>query len=365
MNQSIPDNLDRLSAACQANIDLSFSFLEKHLAFLRGEKREADDTYRGVTPYEVIYSLDTLRLLKFPVHQPARAEPPILLVPSMINRSYVMDLMKGSSLVEALSQAGFSVYLLDWGTPGPQHDHLSFAFYVDDLISRCCDEVGDDTGHEKVALLGYCMAGTMSLIHTALHPERISHLSLLASPVSFHDDGTLSLWAGPAGFPVDPLMDTMRHMDPLMLQASFLLMKPMSYYQKLKGAYESCLNPKSFDSFVHLERWVNDNVGVPGTAYREYVKLCYHDNDLLKGRFHLGDRVVDLKDITCPILNIMATKDHIVPIESSRILSKLVGIPVRNLEVDAGHIGVIMGRKAREMFQTVIDFHSGEAPKLS
>lgn len=357
MNQSILENLDRLGNVYRSNVEFFFNHQEKSFSFFKGEPFK-EDHYKGISEFEVIYSLNGIRVFRFITPRKKTGLPPIFLVPSLINRSYIMDLMDENSLVQALTRAGYPVYLIDWGVFGPQHDHLPFSFFVDDMISRATDEILADTKSDKVALLGYCMAGTMVLMHTALHPDRVSHLTLLASPVQFHDDGILSKWAQPEIFPIEDLMDTMDHMDATMLQSSFLMMKPLSYFQKIKSAYEGCLNPRFFNGFVHLESWVNDNTSVSGTAYKEYVKLCYHEDAVVEGIFSVSGKTVDLRDISCPILNIMALKDHIVPPESSRIIDKLVSVPVTDIEIDAGHIGVIMGRKAQKMYESVISFHS-------
>ena len=80
----------------------------------------------GATPHSVVWTENKWRLLRFgPLHSgPAipRYATPILLVPSLINRWYVLDLRPRASLVEALVGAGFDVWLLDWGTPEPEDD---------------------------------------------------------------------------------------------------------------------------------------------------------------------------------------------------------------------------------------------------
>jgi len=219
------------------------------------------------------------------------------------------------------------------------------------------DAVLRDAKATTLGMLGYCMGGTMALIHAALHPKRIDRLTLLAAPINFHDDGVLSQWARKESFPVDRVVEVLGQMDKMMLQTSFQWLKPLSQLQKLKNLYEGAANPKMVSSFVHLESWLNDNVCVPGQAYREYVTTCYHDNALVNGTLKVNDRPVSLTQVTCPMLNVMAKKDHIVPVESSRIVSTLVSGPVTEVLIDAGHIGVAMGSKAREMFTQVAGFH--------
>lgn len=370
----ISEKVQRLQHLFFDNLQSAVSLTERNIAgMLETEHRTNDDTYRGVTPVDEIFRFDSLRVYRYRGTTPTDGKTPLLLIPSMINKAYVMDLMPGSSLAAALREAGLPVYLLDWGTPGPQHDHLPFSFFIDDLITMACDAVVRDAtchqasdsscrknGCHKVSLLGYCMGGTMSLLHAALHPDRVARLTMLAAPVNFHDEGVLSQWARREVFDVDAISDTVGAMDPMMLQASFVLMKPLSSFQKYKGLYDSCADPRAATSFEHLERWVNDNVAVPREAYRQYVKMTYHENALINRTINLGGRPVDLKVPQMPILNVMARKDHIVPLASSQKLSDLVTAPVTDVVIDAGHIGVTMGRKAKEMFAAVAKFHNLE-----
>ncbi|HNW35900.1 MAG TPA: hypothetical protein PKM25_13260, partial [Candidatus Ozemobacteraceae bacterium] len=130
-----------------------------------------------------------------------------------------------------------------------------------------------------------------------------------------------------------------------------------SGYQKWKNVFENSLDAKAAESIVALESWLNDNVNVPGEAYRGYVKLCYHDNAIRNRRFEFDGVQIDLENLSIPMMNVMASKDHIVPIESSRCLSQLVAGTVTDIVIEAGHIGVVMGRKARGMFDAVAQFH--------
>jgi polyhydroxyalkanoate synthase len=359
MTQQIQESYSRLTEAFGSNIDLSLKLFDSNLKSLLSPTNRPAEHYKGITPFETLYQFDEMRVLKFKGRQPLEHQTPLLLVPSMINRSYVMDLMENNSLVADMVAQGIPTYMIDWGNPGTHHDHLPFSFFFDDLISSAIRAIREDTGFGKVGLLGYCMAGTMSLFYAALHPDKIDRLTLLASPVNFHDEGTLSKWATPEVFDVERLVNTIGHADALMLQTSFLFVKPLAYYQKLKSVYETSSDPKMYQSFVRLETWVNDNTNVPGRAYAEYVKLCYHDNAVIQGSFALPDRTIDLKNVTCPVMNVVATKDHIVPIESSRIVAKLITGPITEVPVEAGHIGVVMGRKARKMFESVANFHKG------
>src|SRR5690242_18813538 len=81
--------------------------------------------------------------------------PPVLLVPSLINRWYVLDLREGASLAAALVAGGLDVFCLDWGIPGDEDRHLEWDELVA-RIGRAIRAVRRATGARKVSLLGYC-----------------------------------------------------------------------------------------------------------------------------------------------------------------------------------------------------------------
>src|SRR5262245_11570944 len=75
----------------------------------------------GATPADVVHHENKWRLLRYrPRPEGLAFRSPLLLVPSLINRHYVMDLVPGKSLCEYLVAEGHDVYMIDWGTPGDE-----------------------------------------------------------------------------------------------------------------------------------------------------------------------------------------------------------------------------------------------------
>ncbi len=120
-----------------------------------------------------------------------------------------------------------------------------------------------------------------------------------------------------------------------------LIEKPLSLWERLD-------DDRFVDEFLTMETWLNDNIAVPGETFREFIKGMYQQNLLVQNRMRVGARVVDLKRITCPLLNLMATRDDLVPCAESETLNDLVGSSDRRtMKLDAGHIGLAMGSKAQ------------------
>ncbi|RLA44461.1 MAG: poly-beta-hydroxybutyrate polymerase, partial [Gammaproteobacteria bacterium] len=126
----------------------------------------------GVTPKDIIYSRGSMKLYHYHPVCDEIYRVPIVLVMSLINRYYIVDLAPGQSFVEYLVAQGFDVYLIDWGLPRQEHKHFTFDDYVDDFLPDCLDKVAEDCGEDQVSLIGYCLGGVIASLYTALHPDK-------------------------------------------------------------------------------------------------------------------------------------------------------------------------------------------------
>ena len=93
-----------------------------------------------------------------------------MLVPSLINRHYVLDLMPGKSLAEYLVGAGHDVYVIDWGSPSDEDRFLSFDDICDRYLGRAVRHVARTSERKATHLLGYCLGGTLTSIYAAARP---------------------------------------------------------------------------------------------------------------------------------------------------------------------------------------------------
>jgi polyhydroxyalkanoate synthase len=302
----------------------------------------------GQTPADVIHRENKWRLLRYR----ARAEglafrTPVLLVPSLINRWYVLDLKPNKSFVEWLVNRGHDVYVIDWGRPGPEDRHLSFDDVCDRYLGRAIRRTGRAAGADRVHLLGYCMGGTLTAIHAAARPERVSSLVQLAAPVDFEDGGMLSAWTRSRRFDVDALVRAFGNVPWPLMQASFHLLRPTLNLSKAVHLLDRAWDDESLDGFLALETWGNDNVSLPGALYRTWVDRLYRDNELVRGTFTLSGRPARLESIRCPLLNITLADDYIVPESSAAPLAdRVASEDVTSLRLPGGHVGAVVSRSA-------------------
>lgn len=282
------------------------------------------------------------------------ARVPFLLIPSLINRWYVLDLRPGASLVEALVNAGFDVWCLDWGIPQPEDRYLDWEAVIARL-GRAVRRVKRETGASKIGALGYCMGGTLTTIYTAQHADEIAALVTLAAPIDFVRGGQLRCMVEPQWFDADAIADA-GNVQPMQMQSGFVALRPTLDLGKLVAMPELAVDAKARDGFMALDEWANDNIPFPGEAYRRYIREMYQANQLVEGTHRVAGRGVALADIKCPTLVITASKDQICPPAAATALLDHIGTSDKDvLEVPGGHVGAVVGsRAAKEMYPALI-----------
>lgn len=304
----------------------------------------------GTTPHEVVYRAGSLRLLRYRRLTPARYAEPLLLCYALINRPYILDLQPDKSVVARYLERGFDVYLIDWGVPSPEDRGLTLEHYVCRLLADVVTFILAEHGCERLHLLGYCMGGTMAAMFAALNGGRTRTLTLLAAPISFEGRETLlNVWTDPACFDVDSFVDAHGNCPAWFLQGCFLAVRPVqNILDKGLALYELMGKTTALSSYFAMERWINDNIPVAGETFREFVKKLYQDDQLTRGRLHLGDRRVDLGRIDCPLLLLTANHDHLVaPASTTSIGRHVASNDVEWQSIDAGHVGLVVSSKAQ------------------
>ncbi|MFO0945258.1 MAG: class III poly(R)-hydroxyalkanoic acid synthase subunit PhaC [Planctomycetota bacterium] len=305
----------------------------------------------GNTPADVVHEESAFKLLRYRNPHSVDLAEPILVCYALVNRPYILDLQPDRSVVRQLLKRGFDVYMIDWTVPKDSDRGLRLYDYVCNFIKTAADVTLEKSKASKLNLLGYCMGGAMSTMFTALHPEIVRNLILLAAPIDFSgEDCLLHLWTQEKNFDVDALIDAYGNCPAEFLQHSFQLMKPVqNYFEKYNGFFENMYDENFLGNFFAMERWGNDNVPVAGETFREFCKCLYQRNQLVKGEFRLNGMPVDLKKITCPLLLLAATGDHLVSPSSTFGIEPHVGSSeVKKMTINAGHVGLVVSSKAHK-----------------
>jgi len=294
-----------------------------------------------------IWASGSTRLLDYGIFTASPAAPPVLVIPSLINRAYILDLAPDRSLMRHLAATGMRPLLVDWGWPEQAERDFGLDEYIADRLQDILSFVHAET-KSRPALLGYCMGGNLALALAGRNPGTVSALALLATPWNFHSDGkTTARFVEMLTPALKNLITSLGVLPVDMLQAMFAGLDPIQTGVKFRHFAGNPINSDAAKRFIMLEDWVNDGVPLSGKVAFECLFGWYRDNTPYKGAWKIRGETVDPAKITLPTFAAIPSKDHIVPPASARALSNVLP-NVQTLTPPSGHIGMIAGGRAVE-----------------
>jgi polyhydroxyalkanoate synthase len=304
----------------------------------------------GVSPKEPVYTEDKLVLYRYETPEGVTPEAvPLLIVYALVNRPYMTDIQEDRSTIKGLLATGQDVYLIDWGYPDQADRAITLDDYINGYIDRCVDYIREAHGVEKINILGICQGGAFSLMYTSMHQDKVNSLVTMVTPVDFKTpDNLLSAWV--QNVDIDLAVDTMGNIPGELLNWTFLSLKPFSLTgQKYINMVDVLDDPDKVKNFLRMEKWIFDSPDQAGETFRQFIKDFYQRNGFINGGVMLAGQEVDLKNVTCPILNIYALQDHLVPPDASKALKGLTGSSdYTELAFPGGHIGIYVSGKAQK-----------------
>jgi polyhydroxyalkanoate synthase len=266
--------------------------------------------------------------------------PPVLLVPSLINPPRILDLDPEVSLTWAIAQMNRRALLLDWGSAKDRKD-VDVAGHVEQLLLPLLRSI-----KEPIALIGYCLGGTMAIAAANLAP--VERVVTLAAPWRFADYPAESRKA------LDDMWQHSRAASQSLgalpmevLQAAFWSLDPQRTVKKF--AEFGRLDPASADArrFVALEDWANEGEPLPFPAARELIEDLFGSDLPGSGQWKVGDQSVT-DHLPAPTLHILAGHDRIAPAASAPAGDHVV--------IASGHVGMIVGSTRTQLHQALAEF---------
>jgi poly(3-hydroxyalkanoate) synthetase len=273
---------------------------------------------------------------------------PLLVVPSLVNRAYVLDLLPDHSMLRYLASRGVRPLLLDWGFPGEVERTFSLSDYIAGRLDRALQAASALTGG-RVTLAGYCMGGLMAVAAALSRRELVSRLVLLATPWDFWAaDAARARELGAMVPMLEPAFACAGALPVDALQTLFSLLDPGSVAEKYRDfGRQDQASPRA-RMFVALEDWLNDGIPLAAPVARETLGAWYGANAPAAGTWRVLGLPVDPSRLRLPCFVAAPGRDRIVPPESARALA--AAIPGAELLVpQAGHIGMVAGSTARRV----------------
>lgn len=272
---------------------------------------------------------------------------PILLVMATTNKSFILDLAPGRSLMEFLVQRGYDVYVVDWNPPGQDERGLRVEDYVQDFIPEAVRHVQERSGEKQITLIGYCMGSVLTTIYSALNPgAAVKNLIGFTTPIDYTRIGFRDL-NDQRYFDVDRLVDSVGIVPASMIEAGFEVLRPAGRPVSNMRLWDNLWNDDYVQSYRMLERWGAETLPLPGEYFRQLTKELFWKNGLVEGSLRIGGRPVRLSNIDASLLSVVAEHDHLVPPECAAPLVEQAGSRDKEqLVLPGGHVSLIAGPNA-------------------
>jgi polyhydroxyalkanoate synthase subunit PhaC len=315
----------------------------------------------AMTPGKVIYQNELIQLIQYAPSTETVLKRPLLIVPPWINKYYVLDLTPEKSFIKWCVDQGLTVFCISWVNPDEHLAQKSFEDYVRLGPLVALDAIKQATGEDKVHAMGYCVGGTLLAITLAAmaarQDSRIVSATLFAAQVDFTYGGDLKVFVDEEQVAaLEKRMAERGYLDSYSMATVFNLLRsndllwPYVINNYLKGKA-----PFPFD----LLYWNSDATRMPAANHSFYLRNCYLDNKLSKGKMMLGDTLIDLKAVKIPIYNLATREDHIAPAKSVMFGSKFFGGDVRYVVAGSGHIAGVINPPDKNKYQ----YWTGSKPR--
>jgi polyhydroxyalkanoate synthase len=308
----------------------------------------------GCTPHNEIWRRDRVSLRRYRGGAD-RDRPAVLLVPSLINRSYIWDLRPGDSFVEGLLERGYDVFLIDWGVPDHRDAANTVGTYVDGYLPEAYATARESAGSPP-AVVGHCFGGVLSVLWAASQEDQPPALVALATPTNWLEMGPLAALTRQGRIEPEDGLDATGNVPARSLLRAFQLIRPLGDLAGYVTLWDRLGDRRAAQAIRALSGWAHGHVPFPGSAFCEMVRDLSRGNALYHGEVVLDGRSRKLSAVSCPFLNLYGAHDHVSPPGSVAPLTELVGsADSQGVQLRAGHVGILVGGTARKYTLPTVD----------
>ena len=307
----------------------------------------------ATTPGKVVFQNELFQLIQYSPTTDKVRERPLLMVPPWINKFYILDLTGTKSLIKFLVSQGFTVFIMSWVNPDESLSTKTFEDYILGGILEAARAVSEETGVEKINVLGYCVGGTAlstGLAYLAQRGEEpFKCCTLLTTQVDFSLAGDLLLFTDDAQLEnLDSLMQSRGFLDGSRMANVFNMMRPRDLiWPYIVNNYMLGKKPFPFD----LLYWNQDSTRMACANHRFYLREFYNENRLARGQMVIGGQRLDLKKIKLPVFSVATREDHIAPAASVFRGVQMFGGPVEFVLAGSGHIAGVINPPDKVKYQ--------------
>jgi class III poly(R)-hydroxyalkanoic acid synthase PhaC subunit len=296
------------------------------------------------TQREVVWKKNKSTLWFHPAKE-KKYKIPLFFVYSLLNKSYILDIGEGSSVIGGLTEMGYDVYLLDWGSPGYEDSNITLDNYILDYLKVAVKRAIRHSGVNEITVVGYCLGGTISAILASITDLPIKNLVLATIPIDFSMGIVPSRWLEGlqnGQLNIDRFADAYGVIPEDIMYAMFRGLSPI-YISPMVNLITRACDTDYVEKWRRMDKWTKDSASFSGAAFKQLFNDLYKDNKLLKGELVIGGKRVDLSNINCPLFVVSTSRDTLVLEPQSLPIMDLVSSMDKTYQVvEAGHVSLAL-----------------------
>ena len=293
----------------------------------------------GATPGEVVFRNEVLEIIQYTPTTPTVRTVPLLVVWSVINRHYILDLAKDRSFIEYAVGQGLQVFVTSWRNPTAEQADWNLDTYAQALLDAT-DAIREITGSEQVGMVGLCAGGQL-LAAVMAHlrgagDDRVAHAAFGVSQIDMSVPNVAALALHPALTGVTRVAtEATGVVDGRAIAAVFSWLRPTELvWNQWVNNYLMGKDAPQYDILA----WNNDTTRVPGALQRDLLRIAMDNLLVTPGGLSLLGTPVDLGVITADTYVVGAETDHLVPWQGAYRSTQLLGGESTFVLSGGGHI---------------------------
>jgi polyhydroxyalkanoate synthase len=300
----------------------------------------------AATPGSIVFQNELMQLIQYAPMTETVHKRPLLYVPPLVNKYYLLDLQPKSSLIRWLVEQGHTLFVVSWVNPGPELADKGLADYLELGPLAALDAIGKATGEREVDLFGFCMGGTLAAIAAALlaargEGKRIASLTTIGSMFDFANMGQWATFTEPA-----QIEAMERHLEAKGVLAAHELQALFSVVRANDLIWSSVVSHYLLDKEAppsDILHWFADGAHIPRAFLRDWTGRILKENALTRsGALRIGADAIDLGKVETPAMIISLKDDHVSAWQATYDGARLLGGETRFLLGGSGHnAGVI------------------------
>jgi polyhydroxyalkanoate synthase subunit PhaC len=299
----------------------------------------------AVTPGSVVFRSDVFELIQYAPQSDHVWSVPLLMVPPVINKFYVMDIAPGRSMIEYFLRQGIQVFAMSWHNPTAEQRNWGFDVYGQ-VIVDALDAVAKIAGSDRVHVQASCSGGILAAM-TAAHltatgdGERLAGLTLMVTVLDQRKGGFAAAAIDEETANIAIALSARKgYLDGRALAAVFAWLRPTDLvWRYWVNNYVEGKSPAAFDVLF----WNADTTRMAAALHRDMVLMGLHNSLATPGGVSMLGTPVDLGQLTADAYVVAGIADHISPWQACYRSARMLGSKdLRFVLSSSGHIAALV-----------------------